>query len=63
MKTILIVVLVAIFFFELGTHLGEIKGQQMAIDSRHPSEQLELACAGLWIGEQNKKYWKAQQGF
>ena len=23
-----------------------------------PSEELELVCAGLWIGEQNKKYWE-----
>lgn len=62
MKTILAMALSGVIFFQMGTHLGELKGQQAAIDPRNPSEQLEMACVGLWVGEQNTKYWKAQQG-
>jgi len=37
---------------------GLREGKAMALKTNPPSEELELACAGLWIGEQNKKYWK-----
>lgn len=33
-------------------------GVKKAIDPRNPSEELEIACAGLWVGEQNRKYQK-----
>lgn len=23
-----------------------------------PSEELEMTCAGLWVGEQNRKHWE-----
>jgi len=62
MKTILAMALSGVAFSQKETHLGELKGQQAAIDPRNPSEQLEMACVGLWVGEQNKKYWKSQQG-
>lgn len=32
-----------------------------ALNTRNPSPELELACAGLWIGEQNKKYFNKQK--
>lgn len=35
---------------------GYQAGLREAINPRNPSQELELACAGLWIGEQNKKY-------
>lgn len=35
---------------------GLEQGKRIAIDPRNPSQELELACAGLWVGEQNKKY-------
>jgi len=37
---------------------GLREGRAMALKTNPPSEELEMACAGLWIGEQNKKYWK-----
>ena len=30
-------------------------GMNYALKTNPPSEQLELVCAGLWVGEQNKK--------
>jgi hypothetical protein len=35
---------------------GLADGAKKALDIHQPSQELELACAGLWIGEQNKKY-------
>lgn len=34
---------------------GVSDGIKQALDTRTPSEELEIACAGLWVGEQNKK--------
>jgi len=34
---------------------GFAEGRGMALKTNPPSEELELVCAGLWIGEQNKK--------
>lgn len=34
---------------------GFAEGRGMALKTNPPSEQLEMVCAGLWIGEQNKK--------
>jgi len=31
-------------------------GMHYALKSNPPSEELEFVCAGLWVGEQNKKY-------
>ena len=36
-------------------------GRKAALDTRIPSEELEMACAGLWVGEQNKKYFNKQK--
>lgn len=33
-------------------------GMHYAFKSNPPSEELEMACVGLWIGEQNKKYFQ-----
>ena len=44
-----------------GIDHGKKEGRSMAMKemlrTNPPSEELELVCAGLWIGEQNKKYW------
>lgn len=40
---------------------GVADGIKQALDTRNPSEQLEIACAGLWVGEQNKRYWQKQK--
>ena len=45
-----------------GIDHGKKEGRSMAMKemlrTNPPSEELELVCAGLWIGEQNKKYWE-----
>lgn len=35
-------------------------GMHYALKTNPPSEELEMTCAGLWVGEQNKKMWKKQ---
>ena len=46
--------------FQLGKHQGIAEGRSMAMKemlrTNPPSEELEMVCAGLWIGEQNKKH-------
>ena len=44
--------------YERQYQTGLREGKAMALKTNPPSEELEMACAGLWIGEQNKKYWK-----
>ena len=34
---------------------GLREGRAMALKTNPPSEELELVCAGLWVGQQNKK--------
>ena len=34
---------------------GFAEGRGMALKTNPPSEELEMVCAGLWVGEQNKK--------
>jgi hypothetical protein len=41
--------------------LGFEKGQKAALNVRKPSEELEIACASLWVGEQNRIYWERNQ--
>ena len=36
-------------------------GMQYALKSNPPSEELEMVCAGLWVGEQSKKAWSKQK--
>jgi hypothetical protein len=45
-----------------GLKLGVEQGVRESINVRNPSERLELACAGLWIGDQNKKYFEKYGG-
>ena len=37
-------------------------GMHYALKSDPPSQELEMICAGLWVGEQNKKYFKKESG-
>lgn len=39
----------------IGLHYGEKQGIKKALNTNPVSEELELTCAGLWVGEQNKK--------
>lgn len=42
--------------FERQYNRGFAEGRGMALKTNPPSEELELTCAGLWVGQQNKKY-------
>lgn len=44
--------------FQLGKQSGIAQGRSMALQTNPPSEDLEYACAGLWVGEQNKEFVK-----
>jgi len=46
----------SVFAYQDGYKKGLVEGEKTALNVRAPSEQLELACLGLWIGEQNKIY-------
>ena len=39
-----------------GYENGLKDGCKNALKINPPSESMELACAALWVGEQNKKY-------
>lgn len=42
--------------FERQYNAGVREGRGMALKTNPPSEELEIVCAGLWVGEQNKKF-------
>jgi len=37
---------------------GYADGLKNALRTNPPSQDLEMVCAGLWMGQQNKKYWE-----
>lgn len=64
MKAIALILLGAAF--GLSAHqMGMTTGRQNALKEAYRtnpvSEELEFVCAGLWIGEQNRKYWAKEQ--
>jgi len=62
MKIILIGALIGLSYllveraFERQYQAGLREGRATALKINPPSEELEFVCAGLWVGEQNKKY-------
>lgn len=40
----------------MGNQQGIVEGRTMALKLNPVSPELELTCAVLWVGEQNKKY-------
>ena len=40
----------------MGHQQGIVEGRSMALKTNPVSPELELTCAVLWVGEQNKKY-------
>ena len=64
MKILLLGIILGLGYFLIDNALerqynrGFAEGRGMALKTNPPSQELELVCAGLWIGEQNKKYWK-----
>ena len=39
---------------------GLSEGRRTALHATPPSEELELVCAGLWVGEQAKKQYQKE---
>lgn len=62
MKPILVVAILGCAYlllnsaFERQYNAGVREGRGMALKTNPPSEELEIVCAGLWVGEQNKKF-------
>jgi hypothetical protein len=42
-------------------NVGVAEGEARAINPRDPSERLEMACLGMWVGKQNKKWHEKEQ--
>ena len=42
--------------YAYGLDVGRQQRLDMTLNTRQVSEELEMACLSLWIGEQNKKY-------
>lgn len=67
MKTLLVVMTVAIIYlliqnrFDDKYQAGYADAMKEALKTNPPSQELEMVCAGLWVGEQNKKYWNKQK--
>ncbi len=68
-KTTLAVVIalsISMPLFLVGKKIGIAEGRSMgakeALKTNPVSEELELVCAGLWIGEQNRKYQAMEKG-
>ena len=50
-----IVVLYVSFKMDQKYAEGVAYGKSIALNTSPVSEELEMTCAGLWVGEQNKK--------
>lgn len=42
--------------------MGYEAGKKEALKTSPPSEELEMVCAGLWVGQQNRKFWEKENG-
>lgn len=42
--------------YAYGLNVGRQQRLDMTLNTRQVSEELEMACVSLWVGEQNKKY-------
>ena len=67
MKLILLGAIIGLAYFLFDNALdrqynrGFAEGRGTALKTNPPSEELELTCAALWIGDQNKKAYKKWQ--
>ena len=67
MKYVLILCLVSVLYLLINDRFddkykkGYEDGIKSALKTNPPSEDLEITCASLWIGEQNKKYWEREK--
>ena len=54
---VLAVVGISLFLsFKVGENHGYLAAESKMLRTNPPSQELEMACLGLWVGEQNKKY-------
>lgn len=66
MKVVLVLMILVLIYFMAQNKLsgsyeqGYADGIKNALKNNPPSQELELVCAGLWVGEQNKKYWSKE---
>ena len=49
------VVILMIIMFEVGKLKGLEQGKKQALSTSPVSEELDLICAGLWVGQQNRE--------
>lgn len=62
MKVALVVLILALIYsmvqnrFDDKYQAGYAAGLKEALKTNPPSEELEMVCAGLWVGEQNRRY-------
>lgn len=66
MKVALVLTILALIYsmvqnrFDDKYRAGYDAGVKESLKTNPPSQELEMVCAGLWVGEQNKKYWNKQ---
>ena len=46
----------ALVSYTIGINTGRQQRVDMVINTSKVSEELEMACLSLWVGEQNRKY-------
>lgn len=51
----MVIVVSGFIGYAAGSIDGMNKGKKEVMKTNPPSEELEMACLGLWIGDQNKK--------
>lgn len=51
-----VIAAIAYGMFMYGVGIGQERGIKHALNTNPVSLELELVCAGLWVGQQNSKY-------
>lgn len=62
MKTFIVIVSLSVMMvsYVYGYTKGHDEAVKKALSTNPVSHELEMVCAGLWVGEQNKKYYKKE---
>lgn len=47
--------------YSVGKSEGYKTGVHAALKTNPPSAELEMACVGLWVGDQNRKYYEKKK--
>lgn len=59
---VLIVFVAILAAYAQGASNGRSAALRDAYNTARPTEELEMACVGLWVGEQNRKYFERERG-